>query len=244
MPPPWRGRCSWSPRKPAWRTWFEARTASADFARARSKALEVGRSNRVLNDVTGSCGTTRATHRPATCVIGYANLPMSHNMNTDPALSSLFNSVQVTAQRNADRGGKVPTPFAAVFGSDGVDVSVSSTATIENFQIKGYKQTPNMNLNLLPIVLDEPTYKVMIGEDTSQAPRDDYTYNPSDGSVSNGSDGVGESVLYGAKKQDLPGNWGTVKVGVSNNSTKTLGDQIRYGITPAANGEHGGGDPA
>ena len=31
----------------------------------------------------------------------------------------------------------------------------------------------------------------------------------------------------------LPGNWGTVKIGVDNNSTSTLGDQIRNGITPA-----------
>ena len=30
-----------------------------------------------------------------------------------------------------------------------------------------------------------------------------------------------------------PGNWGTINVGVSNNSTSVLGDQIRYGITPA-----------
>ena len=31
-----------------------------------------------------------------------------------------------------------------------------------------------------------------------------------------------------------PGNWGTINVGVSNNSTSILGAQIRYGITPGA----------
>jgi hypothetical protein len=46
------------------------------------------------------------------------------------------------------------------------------------------------------------------------------------------SDGVHESVLYPVSSGS-PGNWGTVKIGVSDNSTSTLGAQIRYGITPA-----------
>jgi hypothetical protein len=45
-------------------------------------------------------------------------------------------------------------------------------------------------------------------------------------------DGVPESLLYPVRSGN-PGNWGTIKIGVSNNSTSTLGDQIRYGITPA-----------
>ena len=50
--------------------------------------------------------------------------------------------------------------------------------------------------------------------------------------VTSGADGVTESQLYPVTSGS-PGNWGTINVGVSNNSTSVLGAQIRYGITPA-----------
>ena len=51
--------------------------------------------------------------------------------------------------------------------------------------------------------------------------------------MTSGADGIYESQLYPVKSGS-PGNWGTINVGVSNNSTSTLGAQIRYGITPAS----------
>src|SRR5262249_53388623 len=65
-----------------------------------------------------------------------------------------------------------------------------------------------------------------------QVATDQYAYNPATNTVTPGTDGVYESVLYPVSSGN-PGNWGTIKVGVDNNSTSTLGAQIRYGITPA-----------
>src|SRR5262249_58541859 len=74
---------------------------------------------------------------------------------------------------------------------------------------------------------DKTTWQTMMaGQSTDQ-----YTYNPATNTVTSGADGITESQLYPVKNGS-PGNWGTIKVGVSNNSTSTLGAQIRYGITP------------
>jgi hypothetical protein len=76
-------------------------------------------------------------------------------------------------------------------------------------------------------VLDTVTWQAMMtGTSTDQ-----YTYNSSTNTVTSGADGIYESQLYPVSSGS-PGNWGTIKVGVSNNSTSTLGAQIRYGITP------------
>jgi hypothetical protein len=66
----------------------------------------------------------------------------------------------------------------------------------------------------------------MAGQTTDQ-----YSYSASTGTVTAGADGITESQLYPVSSGS-PGNWGTIKVGVSNNSTSVLGAQIRNGITP------------
>jgi hypothetical protein len=60
---------------------------------------------------------------------------------------------------------------------------------------------------------------------------DQFTYNAATKTVTSGADGIYESQLYPVGSGS-PGNWGTIKVGVSNNSTAILSSQIQYGITP------------
>ena len=85
-----------------------------------------------------------------------------------------------------------------------------------------------IGVNLLPIVLDLPTYNAMVaGQSTDQ-----YTYNASNNSVTLGPDGITESMLYPVGSGS-PGNWGTIEVGVTNNSTSTLNSQILNGISPS-----------
>jgi hypothetical protein len=124
--------------------------------------------------------------------------------------------------------GIVPTYFAALMGFTGTAVNVQSTATAWPWSIKGYQGDGRNNANLLPIVLDVDTYNAMMAGTT----QDQYTWDPDTQTVSGGADGVTESVLYPVRSGS-PGNWGTIKVGVSNNSTSTLAAQIEYGITPA-----------
>jgi len=64
---------------------------------------------------------------------------------------------------------------------------------------------------------------------------DNYAYDPETGTVSAGSDGVLElNIFPGAGTDQLPpGNFGTVDIGASNNSTADLARQIVHGITEA-----------
>ncbi len=157
-------------------------------------------------------------------------------MVTAAASAPLYNSVQVTAVRAAARGTVVPTVFASLMGFNGTDLSVQSTATAWNYSISGFQIKNNLNAQLLPIVLDSTTYQAMIAGTTT----DQYTYNPVTNSVTTGPDGITESKLYPVSSGS-PGNWGTIKVGVSNNSTSVLAAQIENGITPGQLAMYPGG---
>jgi hypothetical protein len=120
-----------------------------------------------------------------------------------------------------------PRLFSALWGSGTLSAQASATA-IAQTAINGFKANGSLSARLLPIVLDKPTWQAMMAGETT----DQYTYNASNNTVTAGADGITESQLYPVGSGS-PGNWGTIKVGVSNNSTFTLGSQIRNGITPA-----------
>jgi hypothetical protein len=94
--------------------------------------------------------------------------------------------------------------------------------------LNGFAANGSKSAQLLPIVLDKTTWQTMMaGQSTDQ-----YTYNTSTNTVTSGPDGIYESQLYPVSSGS-PGNWGTIKVGVSNNSTSVLSAQITGGITPS-----------
>jgi Flp pilus assembly protein TadG len=162
-------------------------------------------------------------------VVGY--LPLDNvqaTLDNSAANTTKFNAVQVTTSRNGTHGGVVPNLFAKLMGFQGSSLSVSSTAIAQNYSVGGFKSVGSLSANLLPIVLDVTTYQAMMAGTTT----DQYTWNPSTQTVTSGADGVTESQLYPVSSGS-PGNWGTINVGVSNNSTSVLSAQIRYGITPA-----------
>jgi hypothetical protein len=164
-------------------------------------------------------------------MVGYLDPTNPYStLDSSAASTSKFNSVQVKILRDASHGGAVPTVFAQLMGFKGTNVTVTSTATAQAYSISGFQAAGSLNANLLPIVLDKATWQAMMagpGQATDQ-----YTYNPSTNTVTSGPDGIYESQLYPVSSGS-PGNWGTIKVGVSNNSTSTLSAQIQYGITPA-----------
>ncbi len=118
--------------------------------------------------------------------------------------------------------------FAKLFGAGNLVAQASATARAEPLHPAPFTSVGGDPVNLLPIVLDKSTYQAMLAGTTT----DQYRWNTTLKRVDSGSDGIEESKLYPVK-DGLPGNWGTVKIGVSNNSTSVLGDQIRNGITPA-----------
>ena len=201
---------------------------SSEITAANAQAAAIGQANSVLrqaamiqqdpnNDGTGDV------------LVGYLDpTNPSSTLDTSTASESKYNSVQVTARRSSDHVGLVPTYFAQLFGFNGTTVAVQSTATAWPWTVKGIQGDGSNSAHLLPIVLDQYTYNTMMAGQT----QDQYTWNQSTQAVSSGPDGVTESVLYPVGA-GLPGNWGTINVGISKNSTSTVAAQIMYGITPS-----------
>lgn len=201
---------------------------TSTISAANQAAVSFAASNNVLGQPVAVVANTSNT-AGGDVVIGYLNPNnTTGTLDSSAAMTSLFNSVQVTAARSPTRTGVVPTFFASLLGFSGTTVSVTSTALAWNYSISGFQSTGSLRAGMLPIVLDQTTYNAMIAGTTT----DQYTYNPTTGTVVSGADGITESLLYPVSA-GLPGNWGTIKVGVNNNSTAVLNDQILNGISPA-----------
>jgi Flp pilus assembly protein TadG len=202
---------------------------SSEISSANTLATQFAQANLVLGSAPVIV-TNPNNSSTGDIVVGYLD-PNNINasLDTTTASESKYNAVQVSTSRSKDHGGIVPAYFSALLGNAGSTVKVSSTAIAQNYTISGFKTVDSgANANLLPIVLDQTTYNAMIAGTT----QDQYTWNPATQTVGSGADGVTESVLYPVGSGS-PGNWGTINVGVSNNSTSTLSSQIQYGITPA-----------
>jgi hypothetical protein len=195
---------------------------SVEASNAASKALAIGQANIVLNRA--------AMILSSDVVVGSkpTNPPDPVDQFFRAEISPNTNSVQVTASRDSSHGGVVPAFFSRMWGSNGSSAGVACTATVELFSVSGF--TPGTtNSTLFPIALSQSDYNNIIINKV-----DNYSYSDTGapfGTVTSGPDGVYETSLY--PDNSGPGNSGTINVGVSNNSTKVLGDQIQYGITPA-----------
>jgi Flp pilus assembly protein TadG len=206
-------------------------TISSEIAAAQNQVLAWAPKNSILN--SPAVVNNNTSNAPGgDVVIGYID-PTSYTSALSTAVPALFNSVQVTVSRDATHTGLVPSFFSSVLGNNGTSMHVSATGTAINSQIAGFRSVNGLGANLLPIVLDVTTYQAMLAGTTT----DQYTYNSPTppatvGTVSSGPDGITESQLYPVASGN-PGNWGTINVGVSNNSTSILRSQILYGITPA-----------
>lgn len=202
---------------------------ATEITAAHARLRAITSKNRVLGQAPVLNYTTGVANG-ADVVFGFLDWKQDTTTLTPDhtAAPSTYNSVRIFARRDSTHGGGIPNFFAALFGQNSTDIEVSSTATVQLFRIAGFSAANNQNARLLPIVLSKPNYDAMIAGTTA----DQYSYNTTTGAVTSGADGVKESVLYPVSAGNA-GNWGTIKVGVSNNSTSTLGSQIRDGVTPA-----------
>jgi hypothetical protein len=200
---------------------------SPEIQAANASASKFVRSNPVLSEIP-AIYQNLANAAGGDIVVGYLD-PTNPGalLVSDASAAANFNSVQVTTSRASDHGGLVPAYFSRILGFSGTTVRVQSTATAQLYSIRGYTGTTTLNAAFLPIVLDLSTYQTMMKGQT----QDQYTYNSANKSVSAGPDGVTESLLYPAGSGN-PGNWGTIQVGVTSNSTSVIGAQISDGITP------------
>jgi Flp pilus assembly protein TadG len=209
-----------------------ATTLTTEITGANNQSLAFAQKNSVLG-TTPVLSTNVSNATSGEIMVGYVDWTNpSSTLDSSSSATKLFNSVQVALHRDATHGGVVPTIFARLMGFSGANVTVNSTATAQAFSVSGFKASGSSNANLLPIVLDTVTWQAMMNATSPSNGTDQYTYNTSNNTVTSGADGVYESLLYPVSSGS-PGNWGTINVGVSSNSTSTLGAQIRYGITPA-----------
>jgi hypothetical protein len=209
---------------------------TTEFNNAQSHAKITAQANKVLGQP--AVIVDNPSNSPGGDVVIGAWNPFTHTWSPPPLANiQQTNSVMVTARRSSDHTGAVPNYFGSALGFNGTTLNVSSIATVQNYQISGFRSVNNLSADLLPIALDVTTYNKMLTRDPTVV-TDQYTFTPSSYSpptsngVTSGPDGIYESVLYPVTSGN-PGNWGTVKIGVSNNSTSTLAAQIQYGITPA-----------
>jgi hypothetical protein len=223
-----------------------ATTLTTEITGANTQSVSFAQQNSVLGG-TPVISTNTSNASGGQIMVGYLEPSnISSTLNSSSSLTTQFNSVQVTIYRDASHGGPVPTIFGQLMGYYGANVTVNSTATAQPFSVSGFKANDNACAQLLPITLDMTTWLQMMppsfkfayngstlsGSASPTTSTDQYTYDTASNTVTTGSDGIYESQLYPVGSGS-PGNWGTINVGVTANSTSTLGAQIRCGITPA-----------
>ena len=195
-----------------------------EMTAARSYAIAAGNANSVLGQA--------AQLTSSNIVIGYKNVPPGNPAPADApdadvhtnVPSTQYNSVQVTASVT------VPALFSAAFRATGSTVSVTSTATVELDQIKGFKSINNLNAGILPFSIDLATYNSM----KSGSGNDSFAFNssaynpPNSNGVTSGSDGITEGSILPVPADTLSG---LVDYGAGNGQS-TVTSEIVNGLSP------------
>lgn len=143
-----------------------------------------------------------------------------------------YNAVRVRIRRNSSRNGEIPLFFARVMGHTGIPIEAEATAAIVK-DVGGIRGT-NERAPFLPI-----TIKKSFWEDQLTNLVDLNSWDPSTENVGSLGDGIPEVRLF-PHNTDSSGNFGTINVGASENSTQHLSDVIRNGLTKDHLDFHGG----
>ena len=115
-----------------------------------------------------------------------------------------FDTVRVTLRRDGASNPTVPLFFARLFGMQEAPITASATAILQRAQIM------EPGAEVLPFATPKPLWD-------SLDPGEMWT-------------AYGDGKLQDAIGNDVPGNWGTVDIGQTDNSTSELRDQILNGL--------------
>jgi len=151
-----------------------------------------------------------------------------------------FNSVQVRVRRDSESNGPIGLFFARIMGRYTANVGATATASIED-GVVGFQVNPNTSsADLIPFAVHVDVWNALLAGTTPIG--DQYAYDPDTGEVDSGSDTILEINMYPGSGIDqlTPGNFGTVDIGGSNNSTADIERQIRYGVSAEDLAYHGG----
>lgn len=160
-------------------------------------------------------------------MVGYMSDLSSPNASIQYADSLHCNAVQVTVRLLSSRGNQAKYFFAPMLGSREFETSATATAAFAD-QISGFNVTEDKGpSSLLPFTLLNSDWQNLLQNDGQYS--DNYSYDPkTDTMVYGVPDGMPEIKLYPASSG--AGNWGTVDIGGSNNSTSDLVRQITEGV--------------
>lgn len=207
-----------------------ARSAAEDFAGATpvlgsSLDMNLNTSNSMDGDL----------------LIGRLSDPTDRSTPLDVSNPSNFNSVQVRLRHDDTLNGSITMMFAKVLGKDVANVQIMATAMAED-NIIGFRMGDDGgNPELMPLSLRNDSWVnlLMTGANSGN---DNYSFDPITGEVYAGADGLPELNLYPGSGQGQlpPGNFGTVDIGSSNNSTADLSRQILYGVNESDLAYYGG----
>ncbi|MDV6032816.1 MAG: hypothetical protein F9B45_22565 [Phycisphaera sp. RhM] len=145
-----------------------------------------------------------------------------------------YNAVRVKVSQTADRNGEVGLFFANVLGYSSMMLRAEATAAIIK-NVGGFKVPGSGdNVPFLPITIDEDYWEHQVRKGA-----DDWGYDAVSQSIDATPDGIPEVVLFPTRTSSS-GNFGTVNIGQSSNSTKHLAGQIRDGLSKSDLDYHGG----
>lgn len=195
-----------------------------EIAAATASAVEYGGMNKVLQGYP-------AIDPVGDVTVGYLYDPDDpDDVFTTAVDPSLYNSVRVIVRRTAVMNGSVSFRFAPIFGSHSSDLVAEATATFKD-GVTGFRVTDDTGpAGLVPFALHVDAWERLITQAFTMG--DNYSWDEDTQSVVAGPDGIPELNVYpGAGANQLPpGNFGTIDIGGSNNSTADLSRQIRDGI--------------
>lgn len=145
------------------------------------------------------------------------------------------NAIRVTTRRDDTSGGKAPLFFAGVFGVRGCALQTEAMAAFVN-NFDGFRMpSSGENLPMLPLTIHQQTCQALLDGMGS----DDWSWDAESARLIPASDGVPEANLY-PQQTGSPGNFGTIDIGNTNNSTSDLCRQILNGVSSDDLSYHGG----
>lgn len=145
-----------------------------------------------------------------------------------------YNAVRVRIRRSDSRNGEVALFLARVLGCDSFALEAKSTAAVIH-RVGGFSMPrPGEYVAFLPITVQEDYWESSLANGS-----DNWAIDLVNRTVSNGGDGAPEVSIY-PSSTGSSGNFGTVNIGTSNNSTSHLGGQIRNGLSRDDLDFHGG----
>ena len=220
----------------AWRLMDQDRLRGPSYvatvtAAARQAAVDYAARNPIVNDAP-SLDANSGNSTTGDVVVGRLEDPNDPNETMDFTDSSRFNAVHVFLHRDEVRNGPIDLFFASAFGHETAEISASATAAFFDGVIGWNVNDTTGNAGILPIALHRDAWNALLAGTLTTG--DNYTYNPATGAVvTGGGDNILELNLYpgGGTGQLPPGNFGTIDIGSSNNSTAAISTQILYGVT-------------